>query len=186
MTDKEYLDTYKKYFSTEDEELRADLEKQILNYNKELIEKYQFLKLRNVWTDEEINENNFYTWLDDMPEGWRIAFGLQMCEEIKQALLEDSEKTYTDYRIHQIKEKYGQLRWYSSFDTEKTNKIVDKYTRLSENTCIVCGQPAEYSTKGWISPYCKKCAEDIVDRKNRISTKYKYTFDNCFYKLNDK
>lgn len=182
MTDKEYLQTLEKYFSTEDKEKQCELEKEILKYNDELVEKYHFLKLRNVYTDEE-SENNFYTWLDDIPRGWRIAFGLHMCEELKQALLHGNEKTYEDYRIHQVKEKYGQLRWYTSFDTDETSAIVDKYSVLSETTCITCGEPAEYSTKGWVSPYCKKCADNIVERKNKISTKYKYTFDECFHEL---
>ena len=56
-------------------------------YNKQLIEKYPFLMPYNIWTGEPIEDYDYeYTWLDDMPDGWRNAFGLQMCEELKQAL----------------------------------------------------------------------------------------------------
>ena len=61
---------------------------------------------------EEMPEWDYeFTELDDMPDGWRIAFGEQMCAEIKQALLEEGgEKLLNEYRILQIKEKYGLLK----------------------------------------------------------------------------
>lgn len=56
--------------------------------NKALIERFPFLLPRNRWTDEIPDDFNYdYTELDAMPNGWRIAFGEQMCEEIAEALL---------------------------------------------------------------------------------------------------
>ena len=37
---------------------------------------------------------------------------------------------------------------------------MDKYEQLSYETCIICGKPAEYMTKGWIVPICRNCAEE--------------------------
>ena len=72
--------------------------------NKELIEKYPWLQIRNVWTNEKLDDE--FTWLDDLPEGWRKAFGLQMIEELDQIL---RKANYQDeYKITQIKEKW---RW---------------------------------------------------------------------------
>ena len=72
--------------------------------NKELIEKYPWLQIRNVWTNEKLDDE--FTWLDDLPEGWRKAFGLQMVEELDQIL---RKANYQDeYKITQIKEKW---RW---------------------------------------------------------------------------
>ena len=54
-------------------------------YNKQLVKKYPFLLPRNRWTGKVPKEYDYsYTELDDMPDGWRKAFGEQMCEEIKQ------------------------------------------------------------------------------------------------------
>lgn len=99
-----------------------------------------------------------YTELDAMPDGWRKKFGLQMCEEIKQALLseKDGKKLLKDYRIMQIKEKFGGLRWYDNVSTKKVSEIINKYEYISMKTCIVCGEPATYISNGWISPYCDK------------------------------
>ena len=99
-----------------------------------------------------------YTELDAMPDGWRKKFGLQMCEEIKQALLseKDGKKLLKNYRIMQIKEKFGGLRWYDNVSTKKVSEIINKYEYISMKTCIVCGEPATYISNGWISPYCDK------------------------------
>lgn len=134
--------------------------------NKRLCERYPFLIPRNVFTGEVIEDFDYsYTELDCMPEGWRIAFGEQMCEEIREALIEDN--FLDEYRVVQIKEKYGGLRWYSGPAPEKVHDIVSKYEGLSERTCIVCGKPATKISTGWISPFC-----DCVDNSEDIRRKY--------------
>lgn len=122
---------------------------------------------------EEIPEYDYeYTELDDMPDGWRIAFGEQMCEEIRNALLEyGGEQALNDYRVTQIKEKYGYLRWYEYWTTDKLQEIITKYEDLSELTCIACGKPAVYVSTGWISPWCEECSKKITDKLIPIKEK---------------
>lgn len=109
--------------------------------------------------------------LDEMPEGWYKAFGEQMCLEIEKALREVSDKDYDDgwaYEVFQIKEKYGELRWYDSGAPEpadsKITEIIEKYQNLSRHTCIECGAPAEWRSLGpgkgrssGFIPLCDKC-----------------------------
>lgn len=48
--------------------------------------------------------NSEFTWFDDLPKGWRKAFGLQMVKELDQIL---RKANYQDkYQITQIKEKW--------------------------------------------------------------------------------
>lgn len=94
-----------------------------------------------------------YTELDEMEPGWRKAFGIQMCDEIKVAL-KKNHYLYK-YRIMQIKEKFGTLRWYDDGAPQEVCDIINKYEDLSWNTCIVCGKPSELISSGWISPYCR-------------------------------
>ena len=150
--------------------------------NRELCERYPFLIPSNRWsgmkvTDPQAQKGGFwpgnpeavlepyeydYTELDDMPEGWRKAFGEQMCEEIREELLKaGGEKALEDYRIIQIKEKFGALRWYTNWTTDAIKKIIDKYTALSEHICIRCGKLATHISLGWISPYCDDCAAEL-------------------------
>lgn len=100
-----------------------------------------------------------FTELDSMPNGWRKAFGIQMCKEIKHALKKINY--LKKYRITQIKEKYGSLRWYDAGNNVEIQNIINKYEETSTKTCINCGKPAKYISKGWISPYCENC----IDKK---------------------
>ena len=98
-----------------------------------------------------------YTELNAMESGWRKAFGIQMCKEIKKEL--KKHKFLYKYRIIQIKEKWGYLHWYDG-GTPKDSKIYDiirKYEQISAKTCIVCGKPATKMSTGWICPYCDDC-----------------------------
>lgn len=83
-----------------------------------LIGKYPFLIPRYDWSGEIIEDYDYTsTYLDDIPVGWKIAFGEMMCEEIKQELIRCN---YLDeYRILQIKEKYG------CYDSE--TEVLTKY-----------------------------------------------------------
>lgn len=129
--------------------------------NKLLTEKYPFLIPHNRWTDKVSEDYDFsYTELDAMPDGWRHAFGEQMCEEIREEL--ESVNCLDKYRITQIKEKYGTLHWYDYGCTERMiREIIPKYEKMSAYTCIRCGSPATKISTGWISPYCDQCAEKI-------------------------
>lgn len=126
-----------------------------------LIGKYPFL-MPTYWNREtmqyEVDKDYKYsfTLLDEMPDGWKKAFGEMMCEEIYNALVKCDG--LNDYRIEQIKEKFGQLRWYSYPSYEEVERIIDKYSVLSENICIVCGKPDVPMTGyDWVYPLCKKC-----------------------------
>lgn len=116
-----------------------------------------------------------YTELDEMPVGWRKRFGEDICKEIRNSLIFtciklEHPKTFLqklkclykgirllqNYRIMQIKEKFGGLRWYTNGDTKETFEIIQKYEDISKKTCIVCGNNATHISTGWICPYCSK------------------------------
>lgn len=136
--------------------------------NKELIERFPFLMPHNRWTDEVPEDFDYsYTELDAMPDGWQKAFGEQMCEEIREELVRVDY--LQKYRITQIKEKYGTLRWYDFGCTERMlREIIPKYEHLSARTCIRCGNSATKVSTGWISPYCNACADNIGQYKRFI------------------
>ena len=112
------------------------------------------------WTEKVLGVLHavpYYTELNSMPSGWRKAFGLQMCKEIKASLLRTGgRKLLLDYRITQIKEKWGELCWYDAFTTREVQKIIEKYAYISYRTCIVCGKPATGVTPAeyYECPYC--------------------------------
>lgn len=123
--------------------------------------KYPFWKLKNVWTNEFMGYE--YTWYDEIPEGWRKAFGKQLSDEIlaagKAYLKEHKDKTWDDV-IHweQIKEKFGELRLYASA-IDEIDKILIRYELLSRCYCEDCGKPARYATNGYVVYMCEDCAK---------------------------
>ena len=121
--------------------------------------KYPFLIPRYDWSGEIVKDYDYTsTYLDDIPVGWKIAFGEMMCEEIKQELIRCNY--LNEFRIVQAKEKFGGLRIYTNGEPVdcKVQQIIDKYSALSENICVICGKPdVPITNNGWISPYCKKC-----------------------------
>lgn len=143
-----------------------------------------------------------FTELIAMPDGWRKAFGIQMCKEIRSALIfhfinKDSVKFVNapfkyiksyckgihllfSYRILQIKDKWAELRWYDGNSTEAVHDIIYKYEGISRTICIGCGKPAKWYSKGWINPYCDDC---IGNTSNATPMKNSKTpeIDECPY-----
>ena len=117
----------------------------------------KFLDWINDWPLQLFHCLPSYTELDAMEPGWRKAFGIQMCEEIREALLKHGFKALFRYRITQIKEKWGRLCWYDAISTEEIFAITMKYDRISSRTCVDCGKPATKISTGWICPYCDDC-----------------------------
>jgi len=191
MTEREYLELDKKHPWYNEYEGREEDKEKIIEYNKGLIEKYPWLLPRNRWTGEVVEDYDYHwTELDEMPEGWRIAFGLDMCEEIQQALIKaqeqdpnggyeecgittnyDSNKIipYVEgFRIMEIKEKYGELRFYCGSAPQEVFNVIHKYEIKSQKICIGCGKRATKISLGWISPWCDECAKEIEGRFEEI------------------
>lgn len=96
-----------------------------------------------------------YTELDSLEIGWRKRFGIDLCKDLRRALLKSGGyKLLYSYRILQIKEKWGYLHLYGSGYNKEISKVLSKYEKLSEETCVICGKPATWRSTGWISPYC--------------------------------
>ena len=135
-----------------------------------LVKKYPFLLCRNRWSGKELDDKYAYTELDDMPKGWRKTFGKQICRDIKDLFINSGYKDFLNkYRITQIKEKYGQLRWYDNEVPEKIrnslDEIIEYYTKLSEHTCIICGEKGSIdNSESWLSPLCNKHRNEINKR----------------------
>lgn len=116
-----------------------------------------------------------YTELDAMETGWRKRFGIQMCKDIRNQLIRDYfeynflkgfKKTFTfllfDFRIMQLKEKYGELRLYTNWATPKVFDIIEYYSEKSQHICFNCGKDADIVTSinSYMLPYCKECFGD--------------------------
>lgn len=136
--------------------------------------KYRLYKIVK-WIDEQILDRIFilptYTEWDAVEPGWNKAFGKQYLKDLKKQLKKD--KMLYKWRITQIKEKYGTFILYCNYGSPELYNIINKYESLSWNTCIRCGKPATYTSKGWIAPYCEECVNNSKDPSRYIKRESK-------------
>lgn len=133
--------------------------------NKELCERYPFLIPWKVRQGIIKDFNYDYTLLDWMEPGWREAFGIQMCEELREALI--AADALERYQVTDVKEKYGELRWYSYGGTNSTHEIEKRCLLLSRGICGRCGKPATHIGTFWIYPYCDEHATSDAEEMRR-------------------
>ena len=137
--------------------------------NKKLIKEYPFLLPRNVWTDKIPDDYNYdYTRYDEIPAGWRRAFGNELLKELKESLVKHN--CLDEFRFSQIKEKYGTLRLYNFGAPQETHEIIRKYEFISGYVCIRCGRPdvSIIDNYGWYEPICECCYNRrLKDREKR-------------------
>ena len=81
---------------------------------KLFLHRYPFLRVN----DSEASH------LDELPEGWRRAFGMELCREIKQAL--KRANALDEYTVLQTKEKFGALCWYDSGAPDEVAEIIER------------------------------------------------------------
>jgi len=123
--------------------------------------KDQSIKLMNLWYsyDKEGNRYNEYYQMTaanlEIGEGW-----YQIIHDLLAELLE----TDWDKDIHQVKEKFGGLRFYIGGASDEVHEIIRKYEGLSYETCEDCGEKGELRRDlGWWRTLCEK---HYKERKN--------------------
>lgn len=96
-----------------------------------------------------------YTFIDlrfgkEYDPGWdKIVEDL--CEKIQQLNLPN------DFKIVQIKEKFGGLRVYTNYTTDELQSLIRKAEELSFKTCEHCGEPGKLRNRGsWLYTACDK------------------------------
>ena len=93
----------------------------------------------------------------EIGEGWY---------QLMHDLLEELLKTDWDKDIHQVKEKFGGLRFYIGSGSEEVYDIISKYEALSYKTCETCGETGELRRNlGWWRTLCDKHHEELKKEK---------------------
>ena len=119
------------------------------------ISKYKFIK-----PDPTLREN-------------LMAFGFE-CDKGWYKLIEDcfndidlwirnyKPEFYEDFRITQVKEKFGILTIYANYSPREIETILDYYSIKSCITCEICGKEGRTLEKNrWYKTLCKKHAKEL-------------------------
>lgn len=139
--------------------------------NKALCKRYPFLIPRDGWRDSAEWMRKPYDWtlVESFPRGWWKAFGIMLCEEVREECLKYNY--LYELRFEEVKEKFGLLRIYTNGvpRESKIDSIIEDYSCLSENICMGCGRPDIHMLNygGWLMPYCRDCFSKILDKNKR-------------------
>jgi hypothetical protein len=129
--------------------------------------------LLNVPDDAGVYRDRLAALLRRIPEGWgrRISCGAGWYPIICD-LADAVSALDPDFALHQVKEKFGTLRFYAAIEDREHWPALKEVTRRAEElsgiTCELCGEPGMmHSTQLPDSPYagrvqtlCASCAAD--------------------------
>lgn len=102
--------------------------------------------------------NEFYYWVnsDERKE--------QLMNDLKDAIPREELPTYNQVTASQVKEKFGELRFYVDNATPEIYNYIAFAEAMSHKTCEICGSPGKLYTKGWHKTLC-----EIHASKNALS-----------------
>ena len=84
---------------------------------------------------------------NEIIEGWR---------EILESLYDDLVFLGWDTELHQVKEKFGGLRFYIGHGNDAIFYRIDEAEAMSLRTCMVCGKPGELRGTRWLYTSCEE------------------------------
>ena len=104
----------------------------------------------------------------DCNDGWFNLIKL-LAEDIDKELKTLPKKIKKDFYVDQIKEKFGGLRFYTSFTpNEKIGDLINKAEEDSYLICENCGKPGKLRDNiPWALTLCNKCF--IKKKKERLN-----------------
>lgn len=106
-------------------------------------------------------ENDPVTGISNVGKGWE-----PLIRELEVKL-----NALGDFKIDQVKEKFGSLRYYATIDTEDKETYqafrtaIEEAEEKSEHLCEECGEPAEIKEyNGWMKAYCDQHRDERLAR----------------------
>ena len=108
-------------------------------------------------------------------------------DELIQPLFDWIEKYNKEHEddpivIEQVKEKFGGLRFYVSYEPDELSRMIRKAEGDSYGICEVCGSKIDvgHTSSGWIKTICRKCSQTSVNEcRGKNQVKWKSIEDGC-------
>ena len=99
-------------------------------------------------------------------EGWECLYG-PIIEWIEN--YNSNKPKEEQIEIHQIKEKFGGLRFYCNFYTDELIEIIRNAEKESFRTCEFCGtkENVGHTVSGWYTTCCEKCITEMSLKNKR-------------------
>lgn len=89
--------------------------------------------------------------------GWRIRVA---------KLINDCLAAGWDGEVHQVKEKFGGLRFYVGSASNEVDKLIEEAEDESYKICSECGKEGELRPKlGWVLTLCDTCYDENLKHR---------------------
>lgn len=85
---------------------------------------------------------------------------IQIREHLKDC---DEAQSWNEFRVEQVKEKYGTLRYYVDNACNDIYKFIHEAEDASCNTCEECGKPGMEFDLGWTYTRCPVCLKQLKE-----------------------
>ena len=99
-------------------------------------------------------------------EGWKCLYE-PIIEWIKNYNINKDKEQQIE--IHQIKEKFGGLRFYCNFYTDELKEMIREAEQESFRTCEFCGtkENVGHTVSGWYTTCCENCITEMSLKNKR-------------------
>ena len=93
-------------------------------------------------------------------KGWKCLY-VPIIEWIKNYNVNKDKEQQIE--IHQIKEKFGGLRFYCNFYTDELKEMIRNAEQESFRVCEFCGtkENVGHTISGWYTTCCEKCITEM-------------------------
>lgn len=85
-------------------------------------------------------------------DGW-----VELLERLSRSIVAHAEFAGIRVSAVQVKEKYGELRFYIDTADEEIYRLIDDAEAESATICDICGSIGTLKTEGWWSTRCSAC-----------------------------
>ncbi len=124
---------------------------------KKLFDRFEFFRPGRPITENLMGGFGFECcdgWFDLL---WGLCEGIE--KELKKIPPSEETKSYlrdTRFKVQQVKEKFGGLRFFTNWETEEISDLINKAEVKSEVTCEQCGEPGKLIRDGWVHCFCEE------------------------------
>lgn len=116
----------------------------------------------NLYADRH-NKQAPFCWGFECGDGWEPLIR-KLSQDVEAIIVAMPEKERKKYRVKQVKEKFGTLRFYMGIAHDGIRAAIDRAEQESAQTCEDCGKPGKVRSGGWISVLCD---EHEAERKKK-------------------
>lgn len=109
------------------------------------------------------------SWGIDSGPGWYDLI-YDLSSNLEKIIINLPEEGRKNYKAEQIKQKFAELRFYMTSETEEISKLIGEAEKKSRTTCEVCGQPGECVGNFWMYVACKDHTKDKDKKKSEEKT----------------